>query len=131
MKKDDLSVDDYLAKITILANELRDLGVIVDNGELFLISPNDLNASYDAFINSQTARTDEDCFTSFSHLLCEYDAQSNTRPSEHQFIVFTNYVRESRANNSTITCQICTTLGHSTLACYNRHNEQKFPTINE
>lgn len=44
--------EDYIAKLTTMAEELREVCVIVDDGELLLIALNDLDESYDPFVTA-------------------------------------------------------------------------------
>lgn len=58
-----------LAEITRLAEEVREAGVALDDGELTLIALNGLDATYETFITAQSARTDDIPFAAFQGLL--------------------------------------------------------------
>lgn len=62
LQKQSLSVDDYLAMLTVMAEELREAGVIIDDGELSLIALNGLDEGYDPFVTTLTARVDDISF---------------------------------------------------------------------
>jgi len=62
-------VDTFVIELTQLAEEVCEVGVALDDGELTLIALNGLDASYDAFITAQMARADEIAFATFQGLL--------------------------------------------------------------
>lgn len=113
LRKDALSVDEYFAKLTGISEELRKVGVIVDDGE-----------AYDPFITAQTACVDDINFSTLLGLLRSYEAHLS-RHTEARNVATTNAVQSS---SSILVCQICEKRGHSALSCFHHHNEQHFPS---
>lgn len=68
-KKDGLSADEYLAALSKKADEVRDAGISMDDGELTLIALDGLDASYDAFVTAVTASAGDLTFAEFKGLL--------------------------------------------------------------
>lgn len=54
-KKGDTIADDYVARLTEMAEELHEAGVVVDDGDLTLIAMNGLDESYDPFVTDESA----------------------------------------------------------------------------
>lgn len=71
LRKDSLSINEYFPELTEISEELREAGIIVDDGELSLIALNGLNESYDPFV---TARVDENSFSLLLSFLHSYEA---------------------------------------------------------
>lgn len=112
----------------IVSKELREAGVVIDDGELSLIALNSLDESYDSFVTSQTARIDEIPFASLLGCLRSYENHLSHQ-LELKGMSTANIVQTG--TTSSITCQICDKRGHTALACYNRHNEQRFLSKND
>lgn len=68
-KKEHKSIEEYLAELTRLAEEVKQARVVLDDGELTLIAFNGLDSSYDAFVIAQSAREDNIIFAAFQGLL--------------------------------------------------------------
>lgn len=107
-----------------MSEELREAGFVLDDGEFSLIALNRLDESYDPFITAQTACVEDISFASLLGLLRSYEARLN-RHSEFKGIAIANEIQTS---SYAIICQICDKKGHTTLSCYNQHNEQSFPS---
>lgn len=60
-----------------MSKELREAGVVVDDGEFSLIALNGLDESYDPFVTAQTGCVEDISFTSLLGLLCSYEARLN------------------------------------------------------
>lgn len=118
-----LSFDEYFARLTAMFDELCEVGVVVDDSELSLISHNGLDETYDSFVTTQIGRVDDISFDSLLGVLCSYKALLNHH-SKVKGITTANSVQSS----TTVVCQICKKKGHSALFCYNRHNKQHFPS---
>lgn len=127
LRKDNLSVDDFFAKLTTLPEELREAGIIIDDDELSLIALNGLDESYDSFVTAQTARIGDINFSSLLGLLHSNEARLS-RQSEIRGVAMANVVHSS---SNVVSCQICGKKGHNALGCYNRHNEQRFPSTTD
>lgn len=125
-KKERRSVESYLMEITQLAREVREAGVPLDDSELSLVTLNGLDSSYDAFVTSLTARADDLTSMAFSGLLQAHKKKYSHPPSS---TVVSMANAHSNHNFGVITCQICLKRGHSTIACFKRHNEGWFPIV--
>jgi len=133
-------VDDYFVKISIMAEELHQTGVIIDDGELSLIVLNGLDDSYESFITSQMARIEDIDFSSLLGALRSFESRRHRIIGRKGFAT-ANIVQSTPSAtlaSSTISsasgiviCQICDKKGHHTRACYNRHNEQRFPFVQD
>lgn len=126
-QKNDLTDDDYVAQLTTMAEELREAGIAITDGELSLIALNGLDVSYDSFVTAQTARMEDISFASFLGLLRAYELRLN-RSIESKGIAMENSVQATSSDTTVVNCQICLKNGHSAIQCFNRHNEQRFPT---
>lgn len=62
LQKDSLTVDEYFARLTSMTEELREAGVVIDDGEFSLIALNGLDASYNPFVTAQTAHVEDISF---------------------------------------------------------------------
>lgn len=122
-KKGNRSVEDYIAELTRLAEEVRQVGVALDDRKLTLIALNGLDTSYDAFVTAQSARTDNIPFAAFQGLLQAHDEWFKV--SSNSVILMANAV----VNDTVITCQMCLKRGHSMISCFNRHNEGRYPML--
>lgn len=120
-------MDDYFSKLTGLFEDLREAGVVIEDGELSLIALNGLNEAYDSFVTSQTARIDEICFASLLGSLHTFD----NRISRHCSTTLPTANAVQSKVSVSLVCQICDEKGHSALGCYNRQNEQRFPSSND
>lgn len=129
LRKDNLSVDDYFARLTSMADELREAGVIIEDDELSLIALTGLDDSYESFITSQTARVDEIDFSALLGLLRSYEGRL-CRLAQLKGVATANIAQSSlsvkpvQSSSGVIICQVCKKNGHDALACFNRHNEQ-------
>lgn len=99
-KKENRSAEDFIADLTRLAEEVREAGVALDDGELTLVALNGLNASYDAFVTVQSARADDITFAKFQGLLQAYE-NSNSRPSGSSFVQEKTRLAKSASNGVT------------------------------
>lgn len=68
-KKENQSVEEYVTKLTCLAEEVWEANMVLDDNELTLIALNDLDASYDVLVTTQTAWADDITFAAFQGLL--------------------------------------------------------------
>lgn len=130
-RKDSLSFEEYFARLTAMAEELREAGVVMDEGELSLIALSGLDRSYDLFVTTQTARMDDIVFSLLLGLVRVYESRLS-KISEIKGMATTNIVQSSSSTYSVpppseVVCQICEKKGHTTTYCFNRHNEQRFP----
>lgn len=116
-------MEQLIAELTHLAEEICEADVALNDGELMLIALNGLDASYDAFVMAQTARADEISFASFQGLLQAHEVRNLHLPTAI-VIPLANV-----ATKEDIICQICQKKGHTAISCYNRHNENRFPTV--
>lgn len=123
-RKEGLGADDYVARLTTMAEELREAGTSIDDGELTLIALNVLDASYDPFVTAQTVRMDDVSFASFLGLLRSHEIRLN-RSTDFKGIAIANAIQSV---DTTVTCQICLKHGHSAIQCFKCHNEQCFST---
>lgn len=98
-----LSTNEYFTKLTFVSEELRQAGVIVDDGKLFLIAPNGLDQSYDPFVTAQTAQVEDISFSSILGLVLSYESRLNHHHGSKE-IVTTNAIQTS---SSVVVCQIC------------------------
>lgn len=73
-RKEELSIDDYITRLTAMAKELWEAETTIDGGELSLFSLNGLDTSYDPFLTAQTTRVDDIIFASLLGLLCSYES---------------------------------------------------------
>lgn len=73
LKKENRLVEAYIMELTRLAEEVREAGVPLDDGELTLIVLNGLDVSYDVFITAQTARAYDIMFAAFQGLLLTHE----------------------------------------------------------
>lgn len=124
-RKNNLSADDYVARLTTMAEELREAGVAIDDGELSLIALNGFNAIYDPVVTTQVARIEDISFSFFLGLLCAYESRLQRTTDD---CIATGNITQSDTSNTILVCQICNKRGQSAIACFNRHNEQRFPT---
>lgn len=93
------------------------------------IALNRLDQSYDPFVTTHTTRIDDMSFASFLGLLRAYESclqQSLDFRSLRSFT--TKKFQTGPSDSTTIICQICGKKGHFDIACFNRHNKQRFPT---
>lgn len=72
-----------------------------------------------------TTWADDISFASFKGLLEVHEGHSMKSASQPQ-LVMANLAQGCR---NELICQICTRKGHSTISCFNRHNESRFSTI--
>lgn len=79
LRKDFLSVDEYFANLTRISEELREAGVVVDDGELSLIALNGLDESYDPFVTAQTSHVDDINFSLLLSFPRSYEARLSRR----------------------------------------------------
>lgn len=119
-KKEHQSVDEYLAELTWLVEEVCEVGVALDDGELILIALNGLDLSYEAFVTAQSARADEVSFAAFQGMLRAHEERFGRSPAPGM-IPMANIV-----SNDTVTCQICLKKEHLAIACFNRHDKSRF-----
>ena len=124
-KKEQWSVDDYLAELTWLAEEVREVGAALDDGELTLIGLNKLDSSYESFVIAQSAWADEVSFVEFQSMLRSHELRFVRSPATGM-ISMTNVV-----HSYTLVCQICLKKGHTVIACFSCNNESRFPTVVE
>lgn len=73
-KKGGLTADQYLSSISKKVDEVRDVGIIVDNEELALFALDGLNFSYDAFVTTVTTTSGDISFSKFKGLLKAHKA---------------------------------------------------------
>lgn len=128
-KKENHSVDDYLTELTRLMEEVREVGVALDDGELTLIALNGLDSTYESFVTAQLARVDDISFAFFQGLLWSHEERFSKNSAIIGMFHMANAVSTDSIFGNTITCQICLKKGHSAIACFNRHNESRFPTV--
>lgn len=128
LRKDTLSVDEYFAKLTEYSDQLRQVGVIIDDGELSLIALNGLDETYDPFVNVQMARINDISFVSMLGCLCSFDARLS-RHNGFKGVSTTNTIQTG--SSTSMIFQICSKRGHDALACFYRHNEQRFSSKND
>lgn len=76
-KKDDLTVVDYISKLTMMAKELREAGVTIEEGDLSLIILNGLDPSYDYFVTAEMSKVEDMTLASLLGLLLVYEARLN------------------------------------------------------
>lgn len=69
MKKGGLIANQYLIAISQKADEVRDVGISIDDEELALFALDDLDSSYDAFVMTITGTMGEISFFEFKGLL--------------------------------------------------------------
>lgn len=74
-EKNDLTVNDYIAKLTMMAEESREVGVTNNEGDLSLISLNGLDSLYDSFVTSKTSKVENTTLAELLELLRVYEAQ--------------------------------------------------------
>lgn len=103
-----------------MVEELREAGVVVDDGELSVIVLNGLDTSYDPFVTSQMTRVEDIPFASLLGLVRLYEARIE-RFSEFKGTATANVIQShsSSFSSSTIICQICEKKGHTTIYCFN------------
>lgn len=77
MKKNSMSVNNYISHLVSMADELRDARVAIDEGELVMIALNVLDASYDPFVTTQMAQFDHIYFATIQGLLHNHDDRMN------------------------------------------------------
>lgn len=68
-KKNDLTVDDYMANLTTMAEDLKEAVVSIDDGELSLFTLNGLDSSYDSFFIIETLKVEDTSLASLLGLL--------------------------------------------------------------
>lgn len=88
-KKEDLSIVDYVSKVATMVEEIHEVGVPLDDGELSLIVLNGLDLIYDAFVTAQMARVDNVSFISIQGLLREIENKSS-KPTEQRMFAIAN-----------------------------------------
>lgn len=130
MKKNSMSVNNYISHLVSMADELRDARVAIDEGELVMIALNVLDASYDPFVTTQMAQFDHIYFATIQGLLHNHDDRMNWMVDSRVFALV-NYVHKITQHGEPLICHICTKFGHDALSCFNRHNENKFPSMND
>lgn len=94
IKKYGRSVEAYIMELTKLAEEVRDAGVALDDGELTLIMLNGLDDSYEGFVTAQLARADDMTFAAFQGLL---------QTQEERYVRSTAAASVSMANSISVT----------------------------
>lgn len=121
-------MDEYLVVLSKKANKVRDAIITIEDEELALIALDGLYSSYDAFVTTITASVGDLSFTEFKGLLRAHEKR-HTRALEQSFPSANAAQFNTRsARSSPVICQICAKLGHLAIACFNRHNEQCYPT---
>lgn len=91
-------MDEYLFELTRLAEEVREAGVPLDDGELIVIALNGLDTSYNAFITAQSARADEIPFAAFQGMLRTHEERF-TRSTATGMIPMANQI-----SSDTVVC---------------------------
>lgn len=153
MRKDGLTAEQYLVAISQKADEVRAEGITVEDEELALFTMDGLDSSYDAFVTKVTTSTGDISFTEFKGLLRAHESrilrQSQLPPPSASYLKATSHLPLPSTNYSQVEpqaaqqptknipqllepslgliCQICQKQGHSTLACFNRHNDNQYP----
>lgn len=69
LKKGGLLVDQYLAIISKKVDEVRDVGIVMDDEEIALFALNELHSLYDAFVTAIIATSRDISFSKFKGLL--------------------------------------------------------------
>jgi len=126
-------MDDYFARLTSMADELREAGVIIEDDELSLIALTGLDDSYKSFVTSHTAQVDEIDFSALLGLLRSYEG-CLCRLAQLKGVATANIAQSSlsvkpvQSSSGVIIYQVCKKNGHDALVRFNHHNEQWFPS---
>jgi len=142
IKKEGLSMNDFLTKVAVLKDSLAAAGDKLQESEVILITLGALGDEYESFVTAITTRYDESLtFTTLCELLLDYEVRVQnarlpptvnvqSKSSDSPSVNFASRSGDSSARTDT-KCQICTRKGHIALNCYNRLNLKKFkPTHN-
>lgn len=110
-----------------MIEELRKVGIPVDNDKLTLIVLHGLDQTFDSFITTHMARIYNISFSVFLGLLYAYVSRLQ-HALEFGGITSANIMQTVNPEYGAIIWQICGKKGHSAIVCFKYHNEQCFPT---
>lgn len=82
-----MSIDEYVLKLTAMAEVICEARIPLDDGELLLIALNGFDSSYDAFVTTHMTRVDDIIFASFQGLLREFETRGLKLVNQGLFIV--------------------------------------------
>lgn len=138
MKKRGLSINQYLAALSKKADEVRDANIYIEDEELALFALDGLDSSYDAFVIAITATAGDLSFSEFKGLLKAHEKRSLRELALP--LPFANLIQNNQNqrnlgpsippsfDTSSVIYQICSKRGHTTIICFNMHNETRYPT---
>lgn len=78
------SVEDYISKLTSLAEEVCEANVALDDSELSLIALNGLHSTYDGFVMTDATQADNIPFSAFQGFLQAHNEPRSSRPTTTQ-----------------------------------------------
>jgi hypothetical protein len=120
LEKGNLSIQAFISEARRLANQLKDIGVTVDDEDIILVLTGGLPASYNNFVVSLDSTPPSDLTLAYviTRLLNEEARQLGTIPSaensEHRNIAF---AVQAKRNLAFITCFNCQKKGHYANDC--------------
>jgi hypothetical protein len=127
LEKGNLTIQAFISEARCLANQLKDIGVTVDDEDIILVLTGGLPASYNNFVVSLDSTPPSDLTLAYviTRLLNEEARQLGTIPStetsEHRTIAF---AVQAKRNLAFITCFNCQKKGHYANDCPEKKAEK-------
>lgn len=88
-------MEDYIASLVKLADEAWHASITLDDGEVYLIALNGLDASYEAFVMARSSQTNDLGFAKFQGILLAYEGRM-TNPVEQSLFPSSANVIQSK-----------------------------------